>query len=351
MNAETTQLRLAGSPEDLFSHMVLWGVAAICADAGISGIRGRWSSDRTPVPVLHATASAEEIANAVQRHVLNRSVEGSWLKEEFELRDGRRSPSYVATMAPRTAAPASAAEWRRLDADTARVGADLPSALDEQLIAGLGYRSWWVMEGKGMRPDRGCSQWEMRTRNKGTDMVRDRLRPLAAEVSGWSPEKILAGLVGESTDDAVGKGSLDSRSATGFRLPGPVDNARAWCALWALSLLPVIPQLRGGGRDPAVAPRRSVAGSDLHHLLMVVPAEPMPLARFVRLQNSAQLVVAAQDSAEPDGTVPLDIAAQRRASQRWLAERGATRLLRFPVRYVGSASAPERQTLTGTAVY
>lgn len=346
MTTPAHRLDMAGSAFDLFNHMALWGLAAICADAGIQGVRGSWTDGRVTNAVLWSAADGREVAQAVIAHAQRRAEPGSWLTETFDV-SSTAKPSVVATMAPRTASPTSDERWGDLDAEAHRIENALPSALDEALLAGLGYRAWWVYEGRNRRPDRGCSVWEMRTRNKGTDVVADRLLPLAREVASWSGEKVLAGLEGTESDDVVGGNAATSRSATGFRLPGPADNARAWCALWGLSLLPVMPALRHGGHTPAWAPRHSVSSSPLHHLLMVVPDQPMPPARFARLQASSQLVTAATDMADRNTPRPLP---ERRLALSWLRERGAGVVLRFPVQYVGSASAPERQALAGERV-
>ena len=341
MSSARKTLHLAGSPEDLFSHMVLWGLAAICEDAGLEEVRGSWSTDLPTHPILHVRADPEDVAEAVLAHARLRAAEDSWLRETFALRDGAK-PTTIATMAPRTAYPTTQAAWQELTDAQDQVTRRLPSALDARLIAGLGVRAWWRWEGTSQRPDRGCNQWEMRTRNRGMDVVKDRLLPLASEVQGWSVQAVLDGLRGDAVNDAVGKNAATSRTATGFRLPGPVDNARAWCALWGLSLLPVLPRRDSGGHSPAWVRRADVEDAQQNQLLMVVPSRPLGTARVSALLNSKQLLTAAQSARYTP--------AERDSALRWLGKRGAHLVMAFPVRVGGSASAPERQALSGKLV-
>lgn len=338
-----TSLALVGRIDDLFSHMALWGLAAICEDEGLAGVRGHWTDSAEPRPVLHCTgASALGIAEAVRRHAAARAARGSWMWAESPV-DPSKPGSTVSTLAPRTAAPVSPEAWHALDADQERAMGSLPSLIDERLVQGLGYRSWWMTESNGkIRQDHGTAAWEMRTRNKGMDVVRDRLRLLAVAVAAWPPEKVLSGLIGEASDDEIGHNKEDSRSATGFRRPGPVDNVRAWCALWALSALGVTPNRRDGGTSPAFITRRAVLGEGRHQLLIAVPSAPLPLARFRTLQRSAQLVRSASTAELASG--------ERGRALAWLRNRGADAILRFPVEVSGSASAPERQAMHGIRV-
>lgn len=341
MTASVISIRLQGNVLDLFSHMILWGLAEICADAGLTGARGHWTDDPSPVPVLTVQAEIpEEVARAVHAHATRRAAEGSWLRSVAHPDPSKAGT--VATFAPRSAMPVSAGAWQALDQRMEGERRSLPSPLDGRLLQGLGYRSWWVIRDKKMRTDLGCSPWEMRTRNKGTDVVADRLLPLAAAVSTWSEEKILQGLTGAAMDDVVGKNAADSRSATGFRLPGPVDSARAWCALWGLSFLPVLPSLGAGATAPAFVHKSALEDTDQSQLLIVVPAKPMPIARFAQLQRSASLIATVKAPSSDPGA--------RLSALTWLRARGASTVLRFPVRVVGSTSAPERQALSGVEV-
>ena len=72
----------------------------------------------------------------------------------------------------------------------------------------------------------------MQPRNRGSELLTNRLRPLATTLAKWSPKKILHGLTGTAVHDTVGEQKPDSRTATGLAPPGPTDNALAWCALW-----------------------------------------------------------------------------------------------------------------------
>lgn len=352
MGGQTTRFTLAGEVTDLFSHMALWGLARICTDMGLTEVRCWWTDEPEPRATLSvADADTTEVAQAVQGHAELRAAEGSWLRETFSL-DPEAPEATIGLLAPRTAAPRDGDQWSRLD-DACLAARDcLQSDLDTELLLGLGYRSWWAVDRNGnMRADRGCSVWEMRTRNRGTDLVADRLLPLARHVAGWSSEKIWDGLSGANMDDSTSGGKSDSRSSTGFRLPGPVDSARAWCALWALSLFPVIADSQRGGASPAYLPL--AGGESARHLLLVpVTTAPTSVPRMAALTRSRWLVDAV-DSGHRRTRGPQDlndIQRNRRAARARLRGRGVLGIMQFPVRVVGSASAPERQTLAGSFV-
>lgn len=352
MNTQTKQFVLAGDVTDLFSHMALWGLARICVEMGVEGVRCWWTDEPEPRAVMSvAEAGGSDIARVVRQHAAMRAADGSWLHQVFAVNPDQPG-ARVALLAPRTAVPTSDESWRHLEATSLAARDGLPSDIDAELLLGLGYRSWWAVEANGsIRADKGCSAWEMRTRNKGTDVVADRLLPLARDVAGWPEEKIWAGLSGEALDDSVGGNKAESRTSTGFRLPGPVDSARAWCALWALSLFPVLADTRNGGRSPAYLPL--VRGGGARHLLLVpVVTTGTSVERLAMLTRSKGLVDAADGGRRPargaDGEEAQLL--MRRAARARLRSLGVLGIMQFPVRVVGSASAPERQALAGSFV-
>lgn len=360
MNAETRQFLLAGEVADLFSHMALWGLARICIDMGLTGVRCWWSDEPEPRALISAETTRQrdavnnvvtglDLARAVRRHATLRASDDSWLRQVFVLNPGKPDAT-VALMAPRTAAPDSKEMWRRLEEASLDVRDGLPSAIDADLLLGLGYRSWWTAEPKGdIRADKGCSVWEMRTRNRGTDLIADRLLPLVREVAEWPEEKIWAGLSGATVDDSTSNSKDDSRTSTGFRLPGPVDSARAWCALWALSLFPVLPDSRDGSASPAYLPLPR-GGRAAHALLVPVVTAATSVERLAMLVRSKALVDAAEGGRQTARN-PGDQASHlmsRSSARAQLRSWGALGIMQFPVQFVGSASAPERQTLAGS---
>ncbi len=332
---------LDGDIQVLLSHMVLWGLAAICEDAGLAGIRGSWSDNASPRPVLHVDASRDDVAQAVIDHAARCAAQGSWLtRTTCVSADGKGE---VALGAPRTAAPANSEIWRRVDAEHRVLLDDLESRLDQRLLLGFGYRSWWAVERSGkIRADFGCNAWEMRTRNKGTDVVKDRLLPLAREVHAWSVSGILDGLTGARLNDSVGKNDAMSRTGTGFCLPRPVDNARAWCALWGLANLPVMAHATKGGVSPALLASSDVPGQDRRHLVMFGSRRPLTLARVRAILRSSQLPCASSPESADAGQFTRAVS--------WCRAHGLDIAIRFPIDVVGSTSAPERRALNGEVV-
>lgn len=336
-------LIIDGEIDDLFSHMTLLGLASIVEDAGVPSVRVWWDAEERPVISGAFDGGVGEVAEIVHAHVAAHVAPTSWLRDRFSFKNGPKSIT-VSTTAPRTTAPVDPLDWQRLD-DRRQGALDaMSSALDHRLVQGLGYRSWWYHRGKDMRADIGANIWEMRTRNKGTEFIADRLLPLGEVLAEWPVDEIRSGLLGETLNDSHGKNKLDSRTPTGFSTPRPVDNARAWCALWALSMVPVVHLANPSGAYPAYLARDKVGVGSPHQLLMPVPDTPVSLARMRALLRSEQLIVAVDSGAESSTL-------RRQAAWTWLHQQGAAALVRFPVRYVGSASAPERQALSGVRVW
>lgn len=337
-----TMLQIDGEIDDLFSHMTLLGLAAILEDAGVPGVRLWWDEDERAV-LSGGGLTALSAAELIHTHASERSSAESWLHDRFTFSNGKKSTT-VSTVAPRTASPEQPEDWQRLEAAREASLDKMTALLDHRLLAGLGYRSWWYYRGKEQRADVGANIWEMRTRNRGTEFVADRLLPIANVVASWSVDDVWRGILGEKIDDTHGKNSLDSRTPTGLSLPRPVDNARAWCALWALSLLPVAHLVDPSAAYPAYVPRRGVREDELHQLIMPVPNKPTSLSRMRAMLRSSQLITAVADREESS-------LLKRQAAWEWMQQQGAAAILRFPVRYVGSTSAPERQALSGVRVW
>lgn len=338
-----TMVRIRGEIDDLFSHMTLLGLGALVEESGFPSVRIWWDDDEQPVIGAGTELTDSDVASAVHAHVTRLASPTSWLRDRFSFSNGTKTLT-VSTTAPRTASPERAEDWRLLEEARQDSIDSMSSHLERRLVAGLGYRSWWYRRGKDLRADIGANIWEMRTRNKGTEFIADRLLPLADVVSTWTVEEIRLGLLGETVADTHGKNSLESRTPTGFSTPRPVDNARAWCALWGLSMLPVAHLNDPSLAYPAYLPRRSIQADERHQLLMPVPNRPVSMARMRALLRSAHLTAAVEDKS--DGSL-----LKRQTSWEWLRQQGVAALLRFPVRYVGSASAPERQALTGIRVW
>ena len=104
--------------------------------------------------------------------------------------------------------------------------------IDLELIGALGEPAYWRFASNGPRPDEGANRWEMKTRNRGEDFVRNRLRQLARIVADRDATAIVSGLTGHTVEDEAykGKRSDESRTATGLTSPRFTDSALAWCA-------------------------------------------------------------------------------------------------------------------------
>ncbi|BBX73997.1 hypothetical protein MSHI_19030 [Mycobacterium shinjukuense] len=209
------------------------------------------------------------------------------------------------------------------------------------MVGALGEPSYWLAD---KSPDGGASRWEMKTRNRGEEFVGNRLLPVANCVAARQVEEVLSGLTGGTINDEVARNQPDSRSATGFARPGPVDNALVWCTLWGISQFPVVHHTDA----QSVTAGTYVPGKRTHPTFVFLPAptRPTTLARLRTIIASMHLFVVGSVA---QNSKPLDEIAAA-VSRKWLADRGIRALIRFPVDVSDNPSAPERQVLDGVAI-
>lgn len=347
-----TELHIAGAIDSALSHLVLVGLAAILEDRTGSRPRIRWTEDWPARPVLSAGMPSDEIFEAVRRHAHAHGEPGCWMS--LRVSGGPRNGNGMFT--PRATALTTTGQWqdylsqRRAALDDlmspGQVAVEHPAAggfrpLDAAMLVALGESAWWLFGAKSRLPDDGASRWEMKTRNRGEEFIRDRLSHLARAVATRTGNQVGAGLTGAQVTDEAGRNAPNSRSATGLTTPGPTDNALAWCALWGIASAPTIPRAaqdplsRGMSQTPGTWPRDRTHPT---HYAVPVFTTPTTIGRWgaVLTSRSFDEVVRATPSGEVD-----------EAPRRWLAQQGVRAVAVFPTRVVGSAKVSERQLLTG----
>ncbi|WP_024799840.1 hypothetical protein [Nocardia sp. BMG51109] len=337
-----TILTLPGEITSAFTHFALYGLAALCEDAGTAG-RLWWARSRTPKPCLDVGDLAEQdVAELVHRHSLEHCLEDSWIQQRTDHEN--RS---TAVFSPRIKAASNARSWCDLQ-EARHTALDQLSPADEldlRMIGGLGEPAWWRAE-PDPRPDDGASRWEMKTRNRGEEFVGNRLQLLAAVVAARTPGQVLDGLLGNTVTDEVGGGS-ESRTATGLRRPGTTDNALAWCALWGITQFPTIHHVDGLSTTPGAFVRAGRTTPTSMHL--PVFTDPVTLARTRTVLLSSALATVGKPTARDNHS--NDEAAIRIATaQSWLSNRIIRAVVRFPVHVSNNPSAPERQVLDGEII-
>lgn len=331
--------QLPGDVTVALTHLALCGLAAIADDASGTPSRLWWTDDQVPVPTLTSVLDSRQLAEAVHAHAVEASSPASWLNQ----REATGSRAGAGLFTARAKVPTDPAEWGRHAMDRRAARRSLPaSRLDGRLILGLGEPAWWRWERNANRPDEGASRWEMKTRNQGQEFLVDRLVPIARALADRTPQQILDGLTGHSVVDEPGKGSPDSRTATGLTTPGPADAAIAWCALWGLSTAPPIPRRATISRTPGVWP-----GERLHPTTAGLPVftEPVSATRFSQILLSAEFDTAAAPIGTRTGATQAPTS--RDSARAWLLEQGVRAIVVFPVLKAGTSSAPERQLLAG----
>jgi CRISPR-associated protein Csb3 len=245
-------------------------------------------------------------------------------------------------MSPRLTTLAIPEGWRDLEErrnDTINQVTAQRVELDLRMLGALGRPAYWRMYQRQRRQDDGASRWEMQPRNQGSEFVGTKLAPLARAVAARSEEQVRDGLTGRTHVDEINHGKADSRTPTGLSAPGPTDNALAWCALWGLSQLPLALRVREAAISSGhVGP--STTG--WFHTLTWQGSWRMARLRNMLASQQAR-EVATSHTLDPSDTHPRAGSLGDSAARRWLAARGVTAVLCFPVSRHGSDNAPERR--------
>jgi len=326
-------------PTTMLSHMALYGLAAIAEDGGLEGVRLSWSGGMQTRPVLSAPrATPDVIGEVVRSHAHRLAAPDAWPARNLS------DDSPRAVMSPRIGVIAERSGWQALQTRRHEALDRLTAArslLDLRLIAALGEPCYWRFNRQGQRlQDDGASRLEMQPRNQGSEFVGNRLRPLAVAVAARTPSAVSDGLQGRQVRDEIGKDDPASRTPTGFAVPGPVDNALAWCALWGISQFPI------AYRNQRFANTSGHLGAGTAGSFYVpVWQGTWRAARLRSIIAAGPLRRFAETGGKPDGADQAGLSGE--AERRWLADRGITAVVRFPVKRFGSDSAPERRAMRG----
>lgn len=335
-----SEVHIGGSYTSALTHLAGLGVAAILEESGHRGVRILWTQTANPKmlvsgPGVEATTVAQLVIDHAERHARR----NSWVQAVTKIRKGGKEAE-VGLFSPRIAAPEGRDSWVSLYTQRRAVfDADQEFTwLDGQFVQALGEPAYWQADLKDPMPDEGASRWEMKTRNRGEDFVRNRLAPLAREVSGRSVDAVATALSGKAIHDSAGK--EDSRTGSGFTTPRPVDDAVAWCSLWGISAFRLFPAISGVAVTPGAWP-----AAVTHPSMMALPlsTSPLSLAKIRRIIRSKPFSDASFGSNSTDSGSRIQASAARVSLKRT----GVDGIVRFPIRKGGSISAPERQILAG----
>jgi CRISPR-associated protein Csb3 len=328
----STFVMRGADPTVLLHHMALYGVADILQTAGATTVLLGWDNDEPTL--ISDQLSPGFIDEAVRTHIEDRRC---WV-------DTTVGPERRAVMSPRLSVFKSRDAWRDHQAQREDVLDELTMRRawpDLRYLAALGEPCYWRFTPRGEPlQDDAASRLEMQPRNRGSEFIGNRLRPLAAKLLARQPGQIVAGLAGASVVDELG-GKPDSVSATGLTTPGPVDNALVWCALWAIGQMPLAMRTTG----PALTTGH-LGRTRTEWFYVPVWNQPWRPARLRSILASHQLRQAAATGIPQAGTDPLAI----RTATTWLRARDVAGVVRFPIGRFGSDNAPERRALRGEAI-
>lgn len=329
-----TTLDLPSDQVIAFDHLAGYGLAAILDALDPGHVRLRWTPDLDSRLQIDGS-TWEQAGEAVHTHASRHTRPDSWVMADGD-NNGGRSGLFSPRVRPMD--EHGVRTWYR-SRSSVLDGLDrsADSALDQSMIGGLGEPSYWSFVRDQVRPDHGASRWEMKTRNRGEEFVAHRLRRLAETVANRTPLEVAQGLAGLTVDDEAGKNRQDSRTPTGLMPPSRTDNARAWCALWGLSLTSVIHTSRGASRSSGHRGRLSEGAFFL----------PLP-TRFVSVARLRTILVSAALDAVAGGTAGA--VGSLEAHWSWLSSLGVDEVVSFPVFKSANVSAPERWAERGGPV-
>jgi CRISPR-associated protein Csb3 len=323
-----TTIQLPGEWRWAFDHLAAYGAAAIAEAGGHEGVRLRWT-DSIESRVELSGVDWGELARVVHAHAADHTAD-SWVQA-----DGEAADKVKALFSPRvpTMSPDQLRNWHSARSQCLSHLAGPWARLDLDMIGALGAPSYWSFNAsKKLIQDYGASRWEMKTRQNSQEFVGDRLRKLASSVSLRSIEAVEKGLRGLTPDlDEAGGGDSASRTPTGLMPPRATDNARAWCALWGLSVFGVTACQQGASRTTG---HTGSPGQGFFYL--PVMNSWWPLGRLRTVLRSTQLAAVIPESGD---RVRESV---RLSAPAWLKARGVEMVAVFPVHRGGSASAPER---------
>lgn len=360
-------LRIVGDHRVFFTHFAAYGLAAILeAEIGATG-SVHMDSLQSMVVTVDSEKTQEQLADVVRSHAARRL--NSWVTRTHSHMDRESG-----TLSPRLTTPSERTDWEALQsarhAAIDSVALDASSGLDHLFIGALGEPAYWYVDNQGKpQPDRGASGWEMKTRNRGEEFVQNRLALLCRAVSERTAAQVLAGLTGARNMDEVGKNAVDSRTPTGLARPGATDNAVAWCALWGISLFPVVHDAtRGPGTSKGSGRQSVTAGvfrglprmNDMARAVTYLPlfTAPLPLPRLRSVLVSASLARTAAYLALRE-TMPTWSARdsghwsemyrslRRPADLDWLQRKGVQALLLSHIEATDNPNAPELHVANG----
>jgi CRISPR-associated protein Csb3 len=331
---------LSGSNyKELLSHMAFYGLAAIIEQMKPDyQIRLTWTRGVNPKPEIYIVNDTfksieDEIGRLVQSHAKSHTNdENNWIFKQL----GNQS-----LMSPRIGKLKNNNDWKKLQDARHEVLDDLTenhTYLDLRLLWTLGEPRYWPLSGNEMNQDAASCRFDMQPRNRGNTLISTKLKPLAQSVGQREVSNIVSGLQGVKIKDEIGSNRSNSRTATGFRGPGPTDNAVAWCAIWGISQFALTQRTKI---------RASTSGFLSHKRgrYFYVPVwyslwSPSRLRTILasgQLRSFAEAQVASRDNEQG---VP-------ETAQQWLAARGVEAVVLFPYNQFGSRDAPEYRAGVG----
>lgn len=333
-------IELAGDISSAQTHFALYGLSKIARSVSEKQVLLAWTQDPKPkANLIVEDLSIEVLSEQVIQ--IARNWSSSWTKVRVEYGAGEFSP-----FSPRFKTIDQVKfpnDWPFHQETREYVLDELNKERDFlalEFIHALGEAAYWRSDTKDPRPDDGASRFEMKTRNKGAEFVRDRFSIMCEELSTWSIDDVTKGISGLQVNDSIGKNAIDSRTSTGLTPPGPADVAFSFVALLGIVLFPPTRLANQISFTPAVHPHGTI-----HPSLAVLPcsANRLTLERYENILSSAEWETIVKAFAGDE--VGSLLFAQSKAA---LTSLGIEAAAVFTIKKGGTSSAPERNLDIGS---
>lgn len=352
------------SARDLYSHMVVLGLAAICdADEVLDGpVTICWEHPGMVVIGLRdAALEVEDAAAAVRRYldvlidvrptISNTICLGTDKQGKMRLKSPL-SPR-IANVVDLDARCGSdgMTNWEQYHGVRHRILDEISANVPvfRSLIGSLGMAAYWKSgygNQRDVRPDTGASLWEMAPRNQGSEFMTNKFIKMLDDVANLSPDAIVSRLAGRAVLN-----EKDLRNTGGFRSPSPTDTLLSFIALHGISSFAVRPVAEG--RSGSITDGSLTIKDKVRTDYFVVPVAtaPVTLSRYRSVCRSEALGMLAEawlgKQAEKEGS---GFSASLSSRSHWLGEHSIGYVGVFERIKAGTANCPEYYAAPGTLV-
>lgn len=224
---------------DLFSHMVLLGIAQIVSWNEDDAVTLCWKNpEMVEVDHVLSSLSIDEVAQAVWDFKELVKSERDIISKKVAV-DSKENPTYRSPLSPRIGPLGHSNLCAYFDTRIRILDSvEQEDLLLSKMVGSLGLPAYWEHECLGKKKptlDEGASKWEMSNRRSGLEFFTNEYLDATSQIDEYSIEEIKRHLCGDTK--TYGKDSY----VCGFHEPSKVDVLMAWIAYQGLSSFPTRP--------------------------------------------------------------------------------------------------------------